>query len=266
MLTRVFRHCAHLGRSLARALRHRLSAATKPAEHGVVAGAFADLVRGRPALVAEHAFLRQQLIVLQRTVKRPRRTPTDRALLVLLASRSSAWHQALLLVRPATLLRWHRQGFRLYRRRQSRPRPSPQPRAAPEPIALLREMAAANRLWGAERIRGERRKLGIRVAETTVQRHTRAARPPRRTGQSWATFVRHHAPDIWACDFLPVTDLLFRPVVATISSAVVRLPIDRHGAAHPGSKCHAPSRCHAEVRRVVAPASLVQGFDVAALG
>ena len=71
MLTRVFRHCAHLGRSLARALRHCLSAATKPAEHGVVAGAFADLMRGRPALVAEHAFLRQQLIVLQRTVQAP---------------------------------------------------------------------------------------------------------------------------------------------------------------------------------------------------
>src|SRR3954454_20707215 len=125
MLTRLFRHCAHLGRSLARALRHRLSAATKPAEHGVVAGAFADLVRGRPALVAENAFLRQQLIVLRRSVRRPRCTPTDRALLVLLASHLRAWRQALLLVQPETLLRWHRQGLRLFWRRQSRRRSSP---------------------------------------------------------------------------------------------------------------------------------------------
>ncbi len=88
MLTRLFRHCAYLGRSLTRALRHRLSAATKSAEQGVVAGAFADLVRGRPALVTENAFLRQHLLILRRSVKRPRCTLTDRALLVLLASRS----------------------------------------------------------------------------------------------------------------------------------------------------------------------------------
>ena len=100
MLTRLFRHCAYLGRSLARALRHRLSAATKPAAQGVVVGAFADLVRGRPALVAENAFLRQQILILRRSVKRPRCTPTDRALLVLLASRLRAWRQALLIVQP----------------------------------------------------------------------------------------------------------------------------------------------------------------------
>src|SRR5688572_28791441 len=70
MLTRLFRRCAHLGRSLARALRQRLVAAAKPAEQAVVAGARTDLVRGRPALVAENAFLRQQLVILRRGVKR----------------------------------------------------------------------------------------------------------------------------------------------------------------------------------------------------
>ena len=75
-------------------------------------------------------------------------------------------------------------------------------------------MAAANRLWGAERIRGELLKLSIRVAKTTVQRHMRDARPPRRAGQSWATFLRNHAGETWACDFLPVTDGLFRPLHA----------------------------------------------------
>jgi transposase InsO family protein len=94
-------------------------------------------------------------------------------------------------------------------------------------------MAAANPLWGAERIRGELRKLDIRVAKWTVQKYMRAARPPRRAGQRWATFLRNHAPDIWACDFLPVTDALFRPlyaffVIALGSRRVVHVGVTRH--------------------------------------
>ena len=75
-------------------------------------------------------------------------------------------------------------------------------------------MAAANRTWGAERIRGELLKLHIRVAKATIQKYLRGARPPRDAGQSWATFVHNHAQGIWACDFLPVTDLLFRSIHA----------------------------------------------------
>jgi len=233
MLIRLFRRCAQLGRSLARALRQRLVAVTKPAEPAMVAGALADLVRSRPALVAENAFLRQQLLVLRRSVKRPRCTPADRALLVLLASRLRAWRQALVIVQPETVLRWHRQGFRLFWRRRSRPRSAPQPKVAAETIALIREMAAANRLWGAERIRGELLKLGVRVAKTTVQRHMRAARPPGRPRQTWASFLRSHAADIWACDFLPVPDLLFRPlyafcIVELASRRVVHAGVTRH--------------------------------------
>ena len=87
------------------ALRRRLLAATKPAAPGLVAGTLADLLRSKPELVAESALLRQQLVVLNRSVKRPRCTPANRALLVLLASRVDAWHQALRIVQPATLLR-----------------------------------------------------------------------------------------------------------------------------------------------------------------
>ncbi len=92
------------------------------------------------------------------------------------------------------------------------------PKASPETIALIREMAAANVLWGAERIRGELLKLDIRVAKWTVQKYMRGARPPRRPGQGWATFLRNHAGAIWACDFLPVRDLLFRPTRLDIAS------------------------------------------------
>ncbi len=236
LLTRLFRRCAHLGRSRARALRQRLVGATKPAGQGVATGGLADLVRGRPARIAENAFLRQQLLVLRRGVKRPRCMPADRALLVLLASRVRAWRQALVIVQPATLLRWHRQCLRLSWRWRSRPRSAPQPKVAAETITLIRALAAANRLWGAERIRGALRKLGVRVAKTTVQRHTRDARPPRRVGQTWATFLRNHAAATWACDFLPVTDLRFRPldafvVIAHRSRRVVHVGVTRHPTA-----------------------------------
>src|SRR3954452_21263865 len=173
-----------------------------------LAGTGTDLVRTRGQLLAENAFLRQQLVVLRRSVKRPVVTAADRTLLVLLAGRVHAWRQALLIVQPATLLRWHRAGFRALWAWKSRPGPGRPPLAA-ETVILIRQMAADNPLWGAERIRGELGKLGIRVAKRTIQTYVRGAAAPRPRGQTWATFLRAHAADIWACDFLPVTDLTF---------------------------------------------------------
>jgi transposase InsO family protein len=138
------------------------------------------------------------------------------------------------LVQPDTLLCWHRQLFRWHWRRRSRAAaPAHRPPLAPETVALIRALAAANRLWGAERIRGELLKLDIRVARSTIQRYLRAAGPPRRAGQPWATFLRNHVGEIWACDFLPVTDLLFRPlyaffIVALGSRRVVHVGVTRH--------------------------------------
>src|SRR5215472_11901301 len=75
-------------------------------------------------------------------------------------------------------------------------------------------MARDNRLWGAERIRGELLKLGIHVCKRTIQKHMRAERTTRPRGQTWSTFLQTHAQQIWACDFLPVTDLFFRSLFA----------------------------------------------------
>jgi putative transposase len=214
MLAQFLRRVACAGRAALRAVRDRLLGAAKPAAPGVLAGTPGDLARSKPDLIAENAFLRQQLVVLTRSVKRPRCTAADRMLLVLLASQIRGWRQALLLVQPDTLLRWHRQLFRRVWRRRSRPwSAARRPKMPPETIALIRAMAA-NVLWGAERIRGELLKLDIRVAKWTVQQDLRDARPPRRAGQPRATFLRNHTPEIWACDFLPVTDLLFRPLCA----------------------------------------------------
>jgi putative transposase len=79
---------------------------------------------------------------------------------------------------------------------------------------LIKEMARDNRLWGAERIRGELLKLGIHACKRTIQKYMRPERTSRSRGQSWATFLRTHAGQIWACDFLLVTDLCFRSLFA----------------------------------------------------
>ncbi len=232
MLAHLLPHVTRLGRRLAQTLERCLLAATRPGAPLLVAGALADLARGKPALIAENALLRQQLIVLNRQVACPRLTTRDRVVLVLLAGRTRLWRSAQLIVQPDTLLRWHRQGFRLFWRACSRPA-ARGPRIAPETVALIREMARDNRLWGAERIRGELLKLGITVSKRTVQRYMRRARPPRRSGQTWATFLRTHAPDIWACDFLQVTDLWFRALFAFVivehaSRRVVHVGVTRH--------------------------------------
>ncbi len=148
--------------------------------------------------MAENALLRQQLIVLQRQVARPTFTPRDRVLPVLLARLVRGWRAAPLVVQPDTLLRWHRQGYRLVWRAKSTAA-AKRPQVAEETVALIKRVAAENRLWGAERICGELLKLGVRVGTGTVQRHMRSERPPRPRGQTWATFLHNHAADVWAC-------------------------------------------------------------------
>src|SRR3712207_2119161 len=214
------------------ALRARVSRWTRPRPVGLAAGLAADLTRSRGDLLLENALLRQQVIVLSRTGKRPALTPLDRGLLVLLASRLRSWASALLIVRPETMLRWHRQGFRLFWRRKSAPRSRPSPLATTT-IDLIQQVARDNPLWGAERIRGELLKLGIRVSKRTVQKYTRQAPRSRPAGQNWATFLRNHAHELWACDFLQVHDLCFRPLFAFFivehgSRRVIHVGVTRH--------------------------------------
>ncbi len=97
-----------------------ISRLTKPIVHGPALGTVADLVRSKPQLVAENLLLRQQLIVLNRSIKRPRFTPVDRGLFVLCASTAKHWKDVLLIVQPETVLRWHRAGFRLFWKWKSR--------------------------------------------------------------------------------------------------------------------------------------------------
>jgi hypothetical protein len=136
----------------------------------VAVGLLADVVRPRAQLVAENAMLRQQLIVADRKIAgRVRWAPWQRATMVLASRVQPTWRAAVLLVQPATILRWHRAGFQACWRRRSRSsgrprtagRPAGRPRTAS--AALIREMVA-NPRSGAERIRGELLKLGMRTA------------------------------------------------------------------------------------------------------
>jgi putative transposase len=179
-----------------------------------VAGIGQDVVRSRIELLAENALLRQQIIVLRRSVKKPTIHRGDRLIMLVCTRFTSAWKTALDVVQPDTLLRWHRDLFKWVWKRKSRPKSQPK-KLGHETIDLIKEMAVTNATWGAERIRGELLKLGIRVSKRTVQKYVRQARPsgePR--GQAWETFVDNHTGHIWACDFLQLNDALFRPIFA----------------------------------------------------
>jgi hypothetical protein len=114
---------------------------------------------------------------------------------------------ALKIVNPATVIRWHRAGFRAYCRWKSRARGG-RPRTAADIRQLIREMSIANPLWGAPRIHGELLKLGIEVAQSTIANYMpRCSQPP---SQSWKTFLRNHAPAIAAIDVLVVPTVGFK--------------------------------------------------------
>jgi len=158
-----------LKRFVSRVKQH-LKLWSKPAIASIAVGSLSDLRRSRKDLIIENAMLRQQLIVLNRQVKRPQLTQGDRVGLVLLARLTEFWQQGLHIVQPDTLLRWHRDLFRRYWRRKSKPEKR-DPHISTETIELIQQMARENRLWGAERIRGELLKLGVKVSKRTIQKY-----------------------------------------------------------------------------------------------
>ena len=213
-------------------LNQKLQQWSRPTTGIAVLESVTDLMRPKSELVLENALLRQQVIVLQRQVKRPKITNIDRRLLVLLSSRLQAWRSALLVVKPETLLQWHRDLFKLVWRRKSTVMLG-RPRLAPDVIALIKQMAKDNPLWGSERIRGELLKLNLHVAKRTIQKYLRQVRPRRPSTQTWRTFLHNHAHDVWACDFLPVVNLFFRQyfvffIVELASRRVVYFGVTAH--------------------------------------
>ncbi len=159
-------------------------------------------------LEAEIVLLRHQLSVLrQRVPSRPKLTVADRLLFVWVYRLFPSVLNAVTIIQPETVIRWHRTGFRLYWRWKSRSQGG-RPRIPGKIRRLIREMSLANRLWGAPRIHGELLKLGIEVAQSTVAKYM--ARSGRGRSQTWKTFLHNHAAGIGAMDFLIVPTVGFK--------------------------------------------------------
>jgi putative transposase len=180
-----------------------------------------DFFRPRIVLYAEVLALRHQLLVLQRQRGRRRvqLRAADRLLWVALTRVWSHWRDALILVKPETVIGWHRRGFRGYWRWKSHARAPGRPRLSSELIELIKTMHRANPTWGAPRIHGELLKLGVQLAESTVSRYLpRRRRPP---SQGWRTFLRNHLSEMVAVDFAVVPTvtgaLLFAFVVLSLA-------------------------------------------------
>jgi transposase InsO family protein len=170
-------------------------------------------------LEAENAALRHQLILLRRTVRgRVRLTDSDRRFFIHLYRWFPSVLQSITVIRPETLVRWHRTGFRRYWRWKSR-NPGGRPPISTDLRALIRRMSAENVLWGAPRIHGELCKLGFAVAQSTVAKYmVRTEGNP--AGQRWGTFLRNHMPHIAAMDLFVVPTISFNLLYVLV---IVRL-------------------------------------------
>ena len=167
-----------------------------------------DLIRSRVMLEAEIWTLRQQINVLRRTApKKLSFCAVDRMIFVGLYRLFPKICDALAIVKPDTLVRWHRAGFRSYWRWKSRRRGG-RPIVPVEIRRLIREMSIANPLWGAPRIHGELLKLGIDIGQTSVAKYMARRRGP--PSQGWKTFLNNHADGIAAMDLFVVPTISFR--------------------------------------------------------
>src|SRR5580698_2845683 len=158
--------------------------------------------RTRVALQAEILALRHQLAVFQKNApRRLRLRRSDRLLWVLLSRWWPGWRPSLHIVRPDTVIAWHRRAFAWYWTRKSRRRPG-RPNVPAEIRGLIRNMSHANPLWGAPRMHGELLKLGIAVAQSTVAKYL--SRPRKPPSQTWRTFLTNHMEQMASIDFFVV--------------------------------------------------------------
>jgi putative transposase len=166
------------------------------------------LFASRAGLAAENLALREQLVVLQRSVKRPRLRRLDRVFWAWLSRLWARWRSCLLIVKRETVVRWHRQGFKAFWRRKSRKGRLGRPPVEAEIRRLIRRVSRENPTWGAPRIQSELSLLGYTVAQSTVARYMdRSSKSP---SQTWRTFLKDHADQIAATDFFTVRTITFR--------------------------------------------------------
>jgi putative transposase len=168
-----------------------------------------SLFRARAALQLENLALRHQIGVLQRSAaKRPKLTPVDRLLWICLSRLWRDWRSALAIVKPETVIGWHRAGFRLFWTLKVRRGQPGRPVISRQVRDLIRKMCRENPSWGAPRIHGELLKLGIDIGETSISKYlVRCRKPP---SQTWRTFLENHAQQLVSIDFFTVPTIRFQ--------------------------------------------------------
>ena len=164
-------------------------------------------IKSRHQLELEIVLLRQQLNILKRKTKNPKLINSDRILISIIAKYLTNWKRSIIIVKPQTVINWHRKGFRLFWRWKSRKKLG-RPGICPETKKMIREMSSSNQLWGAPRIHGELLKLGIEVSRATVRRYMIKHRKP--SSQSWRTFLNNHINDTVSIDFFVVPTVTFK--------------------------------------------------------
>jgi hypothetical protein len=169
---------------------------------------------------------------LQRSVKRPKLTAADRFLWTRLSRFWTGWRSALVIVKPETVIDWHRKGFRLFWTWKVRRGQSGRPPVSQETRNLIRQMSRDNLLWGAPRIHGELLKLGIDIGETSVGKYmARGRKPP---SQTWRTFLENHVKTMVSVDFFTVPTIRFQVLYVFLVLAHDRRRILHFGVtAHP---------------------------------
>jgi transposase InsO family protein len=180
----------------------------------------AVMFRSRPALQVENLALHHQLCVYQRNIKKPKVQPTDRMLWCLLSRAWSGWKDALVFVKPETVIRWQRKRFKEHWRTLSCCGKPGRPPAPEEVKELIRTMSSMNPTWGSPRIMGELAKLGISASKSTADKYrVRVQKPPSPT---WRAFLKNHVKDIVSIDFLVVPTVRFRILYVFLFLAVER--------------------------------------------
>jgi putative transposase len=174
-----------------------------------LAAALSSLLKSRTTLQVENLALRHQIGVLQRSAKgRPQLTAADRFLWAWLCGVWRDWRSALVIVKPETVVAWHRKGFRLFWTWKVRHGKPGRPKVPKETRALIRRMSRENPMWGAPRIHGELLKLGIDIGETSVSKYmVRQRKPP---SQTWRTFLDNHLKSLVSVDFFTVPTIRFQ--------------------------------------------------------
>jgi putative transposase len=203
---------------------------------GVVTGVvlfIRAMLASRAAIAAENLALRHQIGVIQRSVKRPRLRRRDRIFWVWLSRLWADWRSSLVIVKPATVVRWHRDGFRLYWRWKSHGKVG-RPKIDAEVRNLIRRMCRENATWGAPRIQSELSLLGFTVDESTVAKYM--IRRPKPPSQTWRTFLENHVGDIAAIDFFVVPTVRFQLLYCFLvlrhdRRRVVHFTVTRHPTA-----------------------------------